>query len=192
MINYINNNYEKVNDIIKIYIRNDRTRVDDCMGTLIEVLINSKQTNMEETDKFFYIIKIIRNLVYNKKSKYHKLFNTHNIISSELIDDDKNYNYIDYSIDEKEDCRIDCRINEIETYIKKLYNKKDISLVEKNAFMFYYYPEDKINIKNMSLEQVKKIRKTSFRRLEKRSGVYSYSKIYSMVKFVESKVKEKI
>ena len=188
MINYINNNYEKVNDIIKIYIRNDRTRVDDCMGTLIEVLINSKQTNMEETDKFFYIIKIIRNLVYNKKSKYHKLFNTHNIISSELIDDDKNYNYIDYSIDEKEDCRI----NEIETYIKKLYNKKDISLVEKNAFMFYYYPEDKINIKNMSLEQVKKIRKTSFRRLEKRSGVYSYSKIYSMVKFVESKVKEKI
>ncbi len=66
MINYINNNYEKVNDIIKIYIRNDRTRVDDCMGTLVEALINSKQTNMEETDKFFYIIKIIRNLVYNK------------------------------------------------------------------------------------------------------------------------------
>jgi len=185
MINYINENYEKVRDICKIYAkRKEEYIVDDLMSSLIEEFI-TKSYKIKDDEKFFYIIRSIINLVNNKYSRFNK---TYKLDADKFIDD---VFYIDETEYEPEvsfydtdyDFKQETKINDIREIVSNLFRKKEISLIEKNSFMFYFYPEDKINIKNMDIKEIKELRKISYRKLSKRSR-----KNYQQLRFSVLKV----
>jgi len=188
MINYINNNYKKIEDICRIYVkRKDDYIIDDLMATLIDEFID-KNYQIKDDEKFFYIIRIIINLVNNKTSKFNKRF----IMVEEKINDvfyidDTEYEPETSIYNDEYDFKIEEKIINIRNLVDILFKNKEISLIEKNSFLFYYYPEEKINIKNMELSEIRELRKISYRKLSKRSR-----KNYQQIRFNVLKVTELI
>ena len=150
MLNYINNNYEKIEDICRIYTaKKDQYVIDDLMGSLIETFID-KNYNINDEDKFFYLIRVIINMVNNKTNKHNKLFNQEKYIEDVYLIDGGFKFESDVSIfNTIYDFKIDEKVDMVRKLVDELFKTKKITLVEKNSFLFYYFPEEKLNIKNM-------------------------------------------
>jgi len=181
MIEYIGNNYEKVLDICKIYSIND---YDNVMGVLIDIFMNKKH-KIKDDNKFFYLITCIRNEVFNKKSKYNKLYN--NFVEY------NEYNF-DVELDEENDdneFEIDIKLEQIFKILNKLYKEKKINKEEKSSFLFYYIPENYISIRKMDKKSVDKLRKISYRKLEDITNVDYQTIRFNVIK-VNQLIKEEI
>ncbi len=181
MLNYIGRNYEKVMDICKVYSKTDYENV---MGVITDIFID-KPMAFTDAEKFWYLITCIRNEVYNKKSKYNKMYN--NFVEYQ------EYNFpdvIDEEYDEEND-KIEDKIEEILKIVKKLFKEKSITKEERSSFLFYYLPENFISIKKMDNKQVNKLRKISYRKLEEKTNVDYQSIRFNVIK-VNKLIKEEI
>lgn len=180
MLKWINDNYKKVNDITNIYIK-DEKKAQDLFGVILDIIMNQKTNKLDkipESEKFFMIIRMIRNEAFNKKSKYHKLYTNND------------YNYDNYYLNYEQvildfDHNKEKQLLLIKKTLKNLISKKQITIEDRNCFNFYYLPELSVSIKKMNIKEVNKLRNISYRTLAKKTN-WNYQQIrFSVIKVVK-------
>ena len=168
MLKWINDNYDEAFQIALNISKNNKRVAEEIFGIVIDNMIDY---NPSANNKRAYYVQSAYNAFRS---------NIKGLRVEEYVGID-----VEEIIDERH-----LKLAEIRNYVDVLRLENRISDIEYNSWIYYYFPEEKINIKKLSLDKVKKIRSSSYRDLADKSKV-NFQLLRKHCMFVNFQIKTK-